>query len=271
MVKKLREIKLSMQALVPSLGVDRDKDEEIIISLTSFPARFSRLHIVIEALLRQSFKPSRVCLWVGYDDYDLLPKTVTRLKRRGVEIIACEDTRSFKKIIPCLQANPGSIIVTADDDVLYPPDWLENLIKASKENPGQIICHRARYINFSPKGELAPYAYWQNLSRPLSSFLVFPVGVGGVLYPVGSLCESVLDSAKFLKLCPYADDIWLKVMSLRRGTRCYFTGHYKKNFKELAGSQVESLKEFNVSGRNDRQMDFMNSEYKVIELLKELD
>lgn len=271
MAKKLREIKLSMLALAPSLGVGCDSDEEIIISLTSFPARFSRLHIVLEALLRQSFKPSRVCLWIGCDDYDLLPTAVTRLKRRGVEIIACEDTRSFKKIIPCLRANPGSIVVTADDDVLYPSDWLENLVKASKANPGQIICHRARYINFSPKGTFAPYMYWQNLSRPLSSFLVFPVGVGGVLYPVGSLCDSVFDSEKFLKLCPYADDVWLKVMSLRRGTRCYFTGCYKKNFKELAGSQVESLKEHNVSGRNDQQMDLMNSEYKVVELLKELD
>ena len=40
---------------------------EIIVSLTSYPARLASLNIVIRSLLRQKYKPAKICLYLGTD------------------------------------------------------------------------------------------------------------------------------------------------------------------------------------------------------------
>lgn len=66
----------------------------------------------------------------------------------------CNDLKSYKKLVPALQEFPHDILITADDDLFYEPEWLEKLYNAYLENPQIIHCHRAHYIQLNADGSL---------------------------------------------------------------------------------------------------------------------
>lgn len=228
---------------------------EVIVSLTSYPPRFATLHKVINSILNQSIKPQAVCLWIAEKDMHKLPENVLRLCDSGLEIYETADLKSYKKIIPCYIQNPDSVIVTCDDDVIYPKDWLRILYGYHKIYPEVILCHRARYITFAANGSVNPYFLWPNLDREIESKLVFPVGVGGVLYPKGCFDENLSNINEIMRLCEHGDDIWLKAMSLLKSVPCRKIHFYKKKFKHVKGSQKLSLKNENMEFRNDLQVE----------------
>ncbi|WP_148212479.1 glycosyltransferase family A protein [Hahella chejuensis] len=262
------ELYLKMKSLVSSqCGVEVGSGSPIV-SLTSYPPRFAQLHICLESILNQSVKPSRLLLWIAKQDMSSLPKKVVKLQDRGLEIKECEDIKSYKKLIFALEEYPQSSIVTADDDILYPHDWLATLFEAHKSNPAQIICHRARYITFNAAGELNQYRYWPNIQGRESGGSVIPVGTGGVLYPPGSLAPPVFDSACFMEICAHGDDIWFKAMSVLAATSCLKLDRFKHNFFETKGAHLSALQTSNLNGRNDQQIAAVFSRFEVTAKLK---
>ena len=115
---------------------------ELIVSLTSYPPRFTTLYPTLVHLLVQTVRANRIVLWVAPEDQKLLPGKVRRLVRFGLEIREAVDTGSYKKIVPALQAFPGAFIVTADDDIDYDKKWLEELLKTWDGRLDQIAFHR---------------------------------------------------------------------------------------------------------------------------------
>lgn len=57
----------------------------------------------------------------------------------------------------------NDVIVTADDDALYPENWLEGLWDIHEKYPGCVCCYRAHEITFEG-GRVAPYQEWYGLS-----------------------------------------------------------------------------------------------------------
>ncbi|MGU3390548.1 hypothetical protein [Sphingomonas sp. M1A8_2b] len=197
-------------------------DGELIVSLTSYPARFPTLANTLRSLLDQKTTPDRTILWLAYGDERTLPTDVLALVSQGLEICECADTRSYKKIIPALRAYPNAFIVTADDDIYYPPDWLGSLVEQFDPADPAILAHRAHMAAMKSDGHLTPYASWeldtQRIHDAPPHQLLFPTGVGGVLYPPRSLGDDALDEALFMQLCPTGDDLWLFWMAERAGT-----------------------------------------------------
>ncbi|WP_416862706.1 acyltransferase [Helicobacter ganmani] len=199
----------------------------LIVSLTSYPLRIPTLHYTLYSLLTQTLKPHKLILWLSKEEFPNkeqdLPSSVLDFTNHGLEIKWCEkNIKSYKKLIPTLQDYLNAIIVTCDDDVIYPKDWLSKLYNAYVENPQYIHCHRAHRISFDESGSLLPYRQWESCISHIQtspSFLNFFTGVGGVLYPPHCLYEDVLDEQKFLHLAPHQDDIWFWAMALLKETK----------------------------------------------------
>jgi hypothetical protein len=192
----------------------------LIVSVTSYPPRFKTLALTIKCLLSQSVAPDAVTLWIADTDKQELPRNVRTLQHAGLTIEYTEDLRSYKKIIPALRRFPDAFIATADDDVYYWPTWLEELVGAYSPARREILCHRVNRIRLGMDGLPLPYAEWDfEYQRSDASPLVFPTGVGGVLYPPGHLHSDVVDEATFRSLCPSTDDAWLYWMGLRAGSQ----------------------------------------------------
>lgn len=264
-----------------SPGITQEKrDPQLIVSLTSIPERITKVHLCLTTLLRQSFKPDRLILWLSESNApdkismnrDNLPNALKSLAERGLEIRWCQDIGSYRKIIPTLKAHPMDLIVTVDDDIFYPRHWLDTLYRAYKNQPIYIHCHRAHLIKFDNEGKLMPYRKW-NLESPGyqgPSMLLFPTGVGGVLYAPGHLHSEVLNEEAFLKLCPKADDVWLKAMSILNNVECKKVS--KMSFSlvpiRITGDRALSSMNF-LQGMNDPQIHAVCKRYpKIARILK---
>lgn len=230
----------------------------LIVSLTSYPARYPTLAKTLKSLLDQDVAADRTILWIAQGDAAALPQEVRALEAQGLEIRLCEDLRSFKKLIPALQAFPDAAIVTADDDVYYGRDWLGRLVAASDPSDPAILCHRAHIAEIESDGRFRSYWDWPKETEHRSDLdsgrRIFPTGVGGILYPPAALDDGVLDVDAFQRICPSADDIWFFWMGELRGTpqrrvegRCVVVA--------WDGSQDVGLIQQNVFGHsNDRQL-----------------
>lgn len=239
--------------------------EPVIVSLTSFGKRVHEVAITIASLMRQTMLPNRIILWLddGLSEKEL-PEALILLQKRGLEIRFCKDIRSYKKIIPALQAFPEATIITVDDDVIYHYEMLAGLVKAHQVSPNTIFCHRMHRMAMTDDGAVAPYHKWQkDVHDLLESPLNFPVGIGGVLYPPHSLDEEVLNENVFTNICPYADDIWLKAMALKKGTLSRKATELPDTCLLNGAVQDVGLSKINTHGKNlnDTQLKVVFEKY----------
>ncbi len=221
----------------------------LIVSLTSYPPRFPTLAYTLKCLLSQSVRPDALVLWLAAPDIAKLPHEVRRMQAHGLTIEKAPDLRSYKKILPALEQFPDANIVTADDDVYYWRTWLEDLIDGGVRS-NEVRCHRAHRIRLTEDGYPRPYIEWKfdTAAGPASS-LTFATGVGGVLYPAGSLHRDVLDVATYQRLCPHNDDLWLYWQARRVGSKVMKVGPHRR-FVPWAGSQQVALQHDNLDPVN---------------------
>lgn len=242
---------------------------EIIISLTSYGSKLQLLYLTIESLLHQTIKPNKIILWLDetkYNSYENIPEALHILERRGLEIRLCEDVRSYTKLIPTLVNYPDSIIISVDDDILYPIDFVERLYRAYQKDSSKIYFYRGHYVLFDGNGSPMPYLDWVKHGAKGCDIYNFPTGVSGILYPPHCYHEDMTKKEIFLKLCPYADDVWFKVMTMLKGTLCekIDTPHFNSLFVPLDIEEETSLQRINVvNGGNDKQIKAVFDYYNI--------
>lgn len=245
-------------------------NQKIIISLTSYGARINTVHLTVLSLLNQSVKPNKVMLWLAEDEFVLaeLPQKLLNLQQYGLEIAFCADIRSYKKLIPTLLRYPNKVIVTFDDDIIYPMNQLERLICEHQKYPEAIICNRAHKVSKDKCGEVLPYSQWYlDNDELLPCVELVPIGIGGVLYPINSLHQEVLNQQAFMELCPHADDIWFKVMALKNNTLTKVVDQPMAyiNYFHIPNSQENSLWRSNKN-KNDQQLGAVLAVYPEVKL-----
>lgn len=226
-------------------GRDHGLPSELIVSLTSYPPRFPTLAPTVRSLLRQTVRPDRVILWLGDGDERLLPAEIAAMP--DLEVHTCPNWRSYKKIVPTLLKHPDAYVVTADDDIYYSNNWLEQMIPALDQG-ASIVCLRAHRIRMDSQTRPAGYEAWEhNIPAPEAGALVFPTGVSGVLYAPRVFHLDVTRSDLFMKFAPTADDVWLYWMHRMAGSRSQKVGG-RTRILEWSGSQATSLRTENRKG-----------------------
>jgi hypothetical protein len=256
-----RQLLAQARLRLPRLGFlesSHGLDQEIVVSLTTYPARVDSAWQAIRTILRQRVAPDRVILSLYEGDFPNreLPHKLSQIEEAGVEIIWFEQNlRSYLKFLPALARFPDDIIVTADDDTLYPWTWLEQLVRTHRRFPEAVVAVRAHAIQVHPGQAPEPYNTWPRATSATPWRSVFPTGVGGVLYPPRALAGEVLDAELALEICPSADDIWFKAMSLLKGTPCVVTQEESEDPIVVLRSQHQQLMAVNVGeGANDEQL-----------------
>lgn len=240
---------------------NRSAKRELIISLTTIPARIDKVWITIESLLRQTYKPDKIILWLAEEEFAnvKLSEKLKRQTKRGVEIRYCDNLKSYKKFYCTMKENPDAYVITTDDDVIYSEKMVRALLKAYKNNPGNVICHRSHLIRKRGLG-CAPYDRWikyecRGKIKGSAAYGNFFTGCGGVLFPVFLLDKKVLEKDVFMKLAPTADDVWLNFV-------CWISHLKIKNTEGILGNLIY-ISDFSGNGlamqnvirkRNDPQI-----------------
>ncbi|MEQ9168771.1 MAG: hypothetical protein RLO12_21115, partial [Fulvivirga sp.] len=167
------------------------------------------------------------------------------------------NTGPYRKLLPLLESdfwNQDDLLVTADDDTLYPANWLSQLVEAY-ETHRCIICHRGHHMA-NTNGTFFPYRQWMRHGiRENPSLLNLPTGKDGVLYPPELLSSAVLNIEKALEVAPTADDLWLKWHTAAMGAQvyCINTDYKSGTFAECSEKTGPALYDnFNRGGGNDK-------------------
>jgi hypothetical protein len=221
------------------------KLNDCIVSLTSFPERIAELKYTVFSLLDQTVLPEKIVLWLAESQFPNkeadLPPEIIEYREFGLEISWCKDLRSYKKLISALEQFPGYYIVTADDDVYYKRRWLEKLWNEHLKYPNEAICHVSKKMLLK-NNSLLSYKQWKyNYSGTDASFLNFPVGLGGVLWHKNYFYKDIARQDLFMKLAPYADDIWFYVQAILNKTYIRIVKHPYNKIK-----YVNPYREYNL-------------------------
>jgi hypothetical protein len=230
----------------------------VIVSLTTYDKRVGVVHLAIESIARGHAAPSRLILWL--DDTALLanlPQPLLRLQKRGLEIRQCKNYGPYKKYYSYLEREQVLIhpLVTADDDVIYPPSWLAGLIAANRQFPNCVNCYRARQMMLRD-GKFAPYREWPLCESTAPRFSFMATGVSGAIYPAALLGELKRAGTGFEARSPRSDDLWLHVWTIRSNFKIRQIQPQAIHFPLIPGSQAASLCAENCGEDegNDRQI-----------------
>lgn len=250
------------------LNKTQQRSEKIVISLTSFTPRFEKIHLCLKSLLLQSVKPDRIIVYLGSDSSkDAFTKEMIELEKYGIEYRLDENKniRSHMKYIFAMQEFPNDLIVTADDDIYYPSNWLKSLLDSHKRYP-KAICARRVHRMKKNDSELASYNSWEDQCRsilePCNELLA--TGVGGVLYPPHCLDARAFDESKIRELSFEADDIWLKCMEILNKTPVVWTKNWEVDLLPVEKIQKAALSNQNVDFcKNDVFLNNVMNHYSI--------
>lgn len=197
-----------------AIGKDERHDEKIMISLTTYPARYSCVVKTLKSIALQTMKPDKICIWIFNGDG--LPDDHKLLEKYGIEFhLVNENLRSHNKYFFAMQEYPEYSIITIDDDCYYPKDLVECLWKTHQKYP-DCICARRVHKMVRKDGFLAPYITWgmdwRHDYEPRHDLIA--TGIGGVYYPASIMPRETFNKMNIIDTSLYADDIWLKAMEL---------------------------------------------------------
>lgn len=229
------------------------------VSLTSHGGRVAGVFATIESIGLGKRRPREIVLWLNPEpDAPALPETLRRLQRRGLTVAMAENFGPHTKYYPYVADHwDGSTpLVTADDDLVYPANWLSRLDAAGKSFPAAVNAHRAHVVGVDRHGGLLPYAKWKACSTDRPRVRTFATGLSGVWYPPAMLAALRARGDAFRAVCPRADDIWLHFVAVDEGIQVRQIRRRARHFAVLRGSQVQRLQAENVGDSgNDRQIE----------------
>jgi len=236
-----------------------DKKQQVIISMTSFPAAIGYAEMAIQSLLRGSVQPDKIVLYLTQSQFEgcSLPESLVKLQKQNAifEIRHYDrDIRSYTKLIPALRDFPEDIIVTVDDDVYYHRDMLRELLALHAKLPDAIVAQRARRIKKNlPYRKWTKFHWYDFLFKRLHvSHSTLQTGVGGVLYPPHSLNPAMLAPDLFMSIAPTADDIWFWAAAARQGVPVVPVPFGRTHPREIGKPRSLSLKWINYEGGDDK-------------------
>lgn len=258
--------------------------QPVYISFTSTPERLPLILPMIESINNQSFKDFTLFLWLCHT-YKRSGKSLSTsdlpdfLKNNPLLTVRfCQDYGSNTKLYPLIQEiqDPSALLITADDDTLYPPYWLEGLIQASLKDPskaygyrGKILKKRTWRLPFtSMSWKMSPsYAASRTLmprSKEEEGLVDILTGVWGILYR-----RSFFDTSYFnLEACPAAlhnDDLWANGHLAKRGIPRYCLQLKEGSFQDIP-MEKQGIKRLwdsvnNGKGLNDKVLTYFKNDF----------
>lgn len=256
---------------------------KIIVSLTSYPPRIKYVATTIKSLLNQTYDNYEINLWLSRDEFpneinDLnnelkyLNDQETKLNIHFVD----HNIKSHKKYLYAMQQFAHDPIIIVDDDVIYDPSLIQDLVDSYEKHPNCISANRVNLIRFTQNGQFRKYIHWQmdyTILKDQPSLRLLPTGIGGVLYPPHAIDLSYCTIDNIMENCPNVDDLWLKMLAVANNVPTVLISNNRVP-KIIENSQETSLWQTNVmQDQNDHQLqkilDFLKAQGIDIEKLKQ--
>ena len=135
----IENMKNEQSSLIKNPFCEIKKKERIIITMTSWKKRVNIVHESLLSLINNYPKPDKVVLNLAIEEFpnknkDLPESLLSLLQYDNFEIFwVKKNTNVFKKLIPTLYRYKDDLIVTTDDDIIYPHNLIEKIDNEYRE------------------------------------------------------------------------------------------------------------------------------------------
>lgn len=205
---------------------DLANEHRVVVTMTTIPKRINRIEPVVDAMLAQTWPIEALYMSIPYrynrtGERYVIPEWL--LRKQGVRVVRCEDLGPGTHLLSGLrqERDPWTFLVAVDDDHIYSPTLVEELMRAALAHPGGAVA--AQGFLSVPGIKLLPdsprYLHDQG-------FAAGPVLVSylGVVYQRGFFDDSIYDYSQVSPLCKYQDDMWFSAHLARKGIRRWVLG-----------------------------------------------
>lgn len=228
-------------------------ENNLVISLTTIPSRINKIEDCIKSLLNQSI-PVKIELWIpkiGIRDGKKIEKIPPFLLNDNIIIYYIDDIGSISKIYFSLTKHLNDkdfIIISVDDDVKYPKNFVEKLLEYHKLYPNAALCYRGRKILNNNLDYNNIKLFKSNEITKIQEIDII-TGTWGVLYKNNFFTKDFfnLEQDKILKL---TDDIVISAHMKKNNIKSYVIPS-KEEFIPIEAHKINALWELNKDGKNN--------------------
>lgn len=117
---------------------------DIIVSMTTHSKRIQNIPKVLKSIINQTYKPSKIIINISIEEFKnerSIPDDIFHfIITNNIELNWVKtNTKVYKKIIPTLLKYKNSLVLSIDDDFIYPKTMIEDFYKIYKKNPNSPI------------------------------------------------------------------------------------------------------------------------------------
>lgn len=226
----------------------------VIVSFTTTSERIALCLPMVRSIINQTESYDRFIMNISTDPYPNstdqgfyqkeLPEQIMEYMEAGLmEIHYVENLGPLKKLAPILEKyfdDKECIIITCDDDIVYPNNWLELLLKKSRNHPDCAIS-AAMYIHQLSEHYITPFdnapkvRFNEELRRPIHAnfnFNHYLTGYGLLVKP-RFFTKRIFDYEKFLKYLPFEDDFFVSAELHNNGIKAHLVDIPHRWFKHI--------------------------------------
>ena len=229
----------------------------VVVSLTSHTKeRLSNVGMyVYNSVIRHHIDGVHVVLTLFKDDVPFIPSSLMAMINAGLIelIVADQNLRCHLKYFYAMQKYRDVPVITIDDDSVYPPEMIPDLLAAMDKYPGCVIgrsgclldVNKSYLQNFNINTGVDRIISWNGHWDEVRMDLNLE-GYGGILYPADILKVSDHYIPEILET-PRADDIYLMVIEKRLGIKRVIPRYaYNKLLVSTKGFDAISTKQDNI-------------------------
>ena len=122
---------------------------DLVVTLTTSPKRINKIKPVIDSIMNQTRSPDKIVLNLPFvfqrndSRFGKIPGFLKNDSR--IYINWCDDIGPATKVLPTVKiVRPLTILISIDDDIVYPKDTIESLLEMSKIYPEAAITGGSR-------------------------------------------------------------------------------------------------------------------------------
>ncbi len=126
-------------------AASRRRRSPVVVSLSTIPSRLPFISPTLKSLLCQEVLPERILLHLPHEsrregvEYRV-PEELLDLE--VIRVVRCADMGPATKLLPALlAADPDQLLVSVDDDRIYRPTLLKDLLAAAETHPDAALGH----------------------------------------------------------------------------------------------------------------------------------
>lgn len=162
--ERSRALDLGHTDVDPNVSAEQQSraDGRVVVSITTIPERIDDLRFTIKSLLKQTYPPDEVALNIPFKTLKgkeyIIPEWLIRLTQKDKSKVHMyrlpKDLGPASKLLPTMaRESPNTKIICGDDDIVYPPLFIESLVKTSNKYPECAVTTFAKKLLHRSKNE----------------------------------------------------------------------------------------------------------------------